>query len=74
MITMQDFVQKLITMDEKDLKLIGEGLAWYAPAQAERLKNFISYAQQEVDQFELREQQFNAERQADEDCIYYGVR
>lgn len=49
MITMQDFVAKLLTLGEDDLKMIGEGLAWYSPSQAEKLKNYIAFAQQEMD-------------------------
>lgn len=71
MITMQDFVAKLLTLHDDDLKLIGEGLAWYSPSQAEKLKNFIAYAQQEVDAFEMKQY---ADTSADRDCIYYGER
>lgn len=71
MITMQDFVAKLLSLSDDDLKLIGEGLVWYSPAQAERLKNFIGYAQQEADRFEM---QRYADESADRDCQYYGGR
>ena len=74
MVTMQDFVAKLLTLSDDDLKLIGEGLVWYSPAQAERLKNYIAFAQQEVDAFEMKQKQFEeASRMADMDAQYYGA-
>jgi len=75
MVTMQELLQKVLSLPPSDLKLIGEALAWYSPSQAETLKNAISFAQQELDSMEMREQQYEeASRMADMDCIQYGER
>lgn len=78
MVTMQDLVTKILALPPKDMELLGESLAWYSPAQAERLKNAITVAQQEMDALENREREFEMLQYADDaataDAQCYGER
>lgn len=58
MVTLQDLITKILALPTRDLELIGQGLAFYSPSQAERLKNAISFGQQEMDALENRERQY----------------
>ena len=67
--TLRDLVEDLIKLPNTDLQLIADSLAAYSPASAERLKNYIGYAQQEWDALENREKEFEQmSRVADEEC------
>ena len=67
--TLRDLVEDLIKLPPTDLQLVADSLAAYSPATAERLKNYIGYAQQEWDALENREQQYEMmSREADEEC------
>ena len=56
--TLRDLVEDLIELPPADLQLVADSLATYSPSTAERLKNYISYAQQEMDAYENRERQY----------------
>ena len=56
--TLRDLVEDLIELPQVDLQLVADSLAAYSPSTAERLKNYISYAQQEMDALENRERQY----------------
>ena len=71
-------VLDLIRSPIKDLQLIGQALAIYSPATAERLKNAIAFGQQEADALDKltakKEMLLAAERSYDLDAIHFGER
>lgn len=68
--TLRDLVEDLIKLPPTDLQLVADSLAAYSPASAERLKNYIGYAQQERDlaDLDLEKQHEMMSRVADEEC------
>lgn len=77
--TLKDVVAELIKLPPKELDLVGEALLAFSPSTAERLKNAISFAQQEEDMRYLEQERQYAMMQAAEDsydldAIHYGER
>lgn len=67
--TLRDLVEDLIKLPHTDLQLVADSLVAYSPSSAERLKNYIGYAQQEWDlnELELQKQHEMMSREADND-------
>ena len=65
-----EIVKLLSNLSMGQMEAVAVGLAWYDEAQAERLKNTIIVAQQEVDQadLDLQKQHEMMSRVADEEC------
>jgi len=56
--TLKDLVEDLTKLSPVDMELVGDSLAAFSPATAERLKNAITVAQQEWDALENQERQY----------------
>ena len=71
--TLRDLVEDLIKLPNTDLQLIADSLVAYCPYTAEHLKNYIGYAQQELDALENQEKQYEQmSRAADEAYLDYA--
>jgi len=55
---LKDLVEDLTKLSPVDMELVGDSLAAFSPATAERLKNAITVAQQEWDALEDQERQY----------------
>lgn len=67
---LHDLVKMLSNLSIDDIKMVGEALAAFDPCHAERLKNAISFGQQELDALENREREYEMmSRESDE--AYY---
>lgn len=65
---LHDVVKVLSNLSIDDIKMVGEALVTFDPCHAERLKNAISFGQQEMDALENREREYEMlSRQSDEE-------
>lgn len=65
---LHDVVKMLSNLSIDDIKMVGEALVTFDPCHAERLKNAISFGQQEMDALENREREYEMlSRQSDEE-------
>lgn len=66
MVSMMKMVELINGLLTKELDLLAQALVWYDPAQAERLRNAIIVAQQEMDALENRNRQYEMMSREDE--------
>ena len=73
--TLMDVVAVLNRLPTNDIQALADGLVWFDDATADRLKNAISYSQQEKDKtFMARwDREQLAKEYADQDAQHYGA-
>jgi len=74
--TLMDVVAMLHRLPTNDIQALADGLVWFDGWTAERLKNAISYSQQEKDKsyMALWDSEQLAKESADRDAQHYGER
>ena len=73
MTTLMDMVGIFHRMTPEDMQDLAEGLVWFDPAQAERLRNCLIVAQQDKDLGELELQKQQEMMSRDSDMEYVNV-
>jgi hypothetical protein len=73
MTTLMDMVGIFHRMTPEDMQDLAEGLVWFDPCQAERLRNCIIVAQQDKDLGELELQKQQEMMSRDSDMEYVNV-